>query len=450
MIDGVGHDKKLASHSAGTFKRCVDNSTSRFEIMRVDLRYGEGSLPIELDSSTENIVPRTVDVHPNTSAELLRVLEDPIDSPPLSKIVSEANSISIVVNRIEHPNLVQNMLHFLLNSVETFSFNPDDITILYAPNPEQRVSSYEIDEMLGSPESRGHSFVLHDSKSKDLKLVGETPSHSTPVVINERFLCADVKIGLGEIRPDVFTGASGGRMSVLPYVSGDRTIRRNAKLRSVGDSSPFSISTPSCIDMIEASKLSGLDFIANYVADWQGNVAHIFAGNPYTSWETGVDAAEPLARAIFGRRADIAIVSAGGFPCDLTLYDAIDSLHAACEVTENGGAIVLVAECSNDVGPTGFLRGVSDYSTAHEISIAAETGFELGYEKAKFLWNVLDSRKLIICSRLRRSLVEERFRSTSVKDPQEGLEVAKRFLASKQRIAVIPDGIRTVPRFRNS
>ena len=318
MIDGVSHDKKLASHSAGTFKRCVDNSTSRFEIMRVDLRYGEGSLPIELDSSTENIVPRTVDVHPNTSAELLRVLEDPIDSPPLSKIVSEANSISIVVNRIEHPNLVQNMLHFLLNSVETFSFNPDDITILYAPNPEQRVSSYEIDEMLGSPESRGHSFVLHDSKSKDLKLVGETPSHSTPVVINERFLCADVKIGLGEIRPDVFTGASGGRMSVLPYVSGDRTIRRNAKLRSVGDSSPFSISTPSCIDMIEASKLSGLDFIANYVADWQGNVAHIFAGNPYTSWETGVDAAEPLARAIFGRRADIAIVSAGGFPCDLT------------------------------------------------------------------------------------------------------------------------------------
>ena len=417
--------------------------------MRVDLGYGEGSLPIELDSSTENIVPQTVDVHPNISAELLRVLEDPIDSSPLSKIVSEANSISIVVNRIEHLNLVQKLLHFLLNSVETFSFNPDDITILYPLTPEQRVSSYEIDEMLGSPESRGHSLVLHDSKSKHLKLVGETPSHSTPVVVNERFLCADIKIGLGEIRPDVFTGATGGRMSVLPYVSGDRTIRRNAKLRSIGDFNPFSISTPSCIDMNEASQLSGLDFIANYVADWQGNVAHIFAGNPYSSWEAGVDAAESIARADFGRRADIAIVSAGGSPCDLTLYDAIDSLHAACEVTENGGAIVLVAECSNDVGPKGFLRGVSDYSTANEISIAAETGFEIGYEKARFLWNVLDSRKLVICSRLRRSLVEERFRSTSVKDPQEGLEVAESLLASKQRIAVIPDGIRTVPRFQN-
>jgi nickel-dependent lactate racemase len=428
----------------------VDNSTSRFEIMRVDLRYGEGSLPIELDSSTETIVPRTVNVHPNTSAELLRVLENPIDSPPLSKIVSEANSISIVVNRIEHPNLVQNLLHFLLNSVETFSFNPDDISILYAPTPEQRVQSDEIDEMLGSPESRGHSLVLHNSNSKDLQLVGETPSHSTPVIVNERFLCADIKIGLGEIRPDVFTGATGGRMSVLPYVSGDRTIRRNAKLRIAGALKPFSISTPSCIDMIEASQLSGLDFVANYVADWQSNVAHIFAGDPYSSWEAGVVAAEPLARAVIGRRADIAIVSAGGSPCDLTLYDAIDSLHAAYEATENGGAIVLVAECGNDVGPKGFLRGVSDYSSAHEISIATETGFELGYEKAKFLWNILNSRKLVICSRLRRSLVEERFRSISVKDPQEGLEVAKSLLASKQRIAVIPDGIRAVPRFRNS
>lgn len=416
--------------------------------MRVDLRYGDGSLPIELDSSTDVVKPQTVEVHPNTSSELLRVLEDPIDSQPLSEIVSEANSIAIVVNRIEHPELVRNLLHFLLNSVETFSFNPDDITILYPLSPEQRASLDEIDEMLGFPQSRGHSLVLHDASSKDLKLVGETPSHSTPVVANERFLCADAKIGLGEIRPDVFMGATGGRMSVLPYVSGDRTIHRNARLR-IHDFGPFAISTPSCVDMIEASQLGGLDFIANYVADWQGNVANIFAGDPYSSWKAGVESAKPVARANFARRADIAIVSAGGSPCDLTLYDAIDSLHAACEVTEIGGAIVLVAECSNDVGPNGFLRGASDFSSSDEVSVAAETNFEIGLEKAKFLWSVLDSRELVICSRLRRSLVDERFHSTSVKDPQEGLEVAKGLLASSKRIAVLPDGIRSVPNFDN-
>lgn len=418
--------------------------------MRVDLRYGEGSLPLELDASVEYIAPRSIDVHPNTSIELLRVLENPIDSHPLSELVSEVNSVSIVVNKIEHPELIRNLLHFFLDSVETFSFNPDDITILYPLGPEERTTSTEIDKLLGFPESRGHSLVLHSPNSKDLKLVGETPSHSTPVVVNERFLCADMKIGLGGIRSDTFSGATGGRMSVLPHVSGHRTIRQNAKLRNTQDFGPFVITTPSCIDMVEASKLSGLDFIVNYVSDWQGNVGHIFAGDPYTSWEAGVNRAVPLARAEFSRRADIAIVSAAGFPHDMTLYDAIDSLYAACEVTENGGAIVLVAECRNDVGPNGFLSGISNYSTPDEVSIAAETGFEVGFDKAQFLWNVLSSRKLVICSQLRRTLVEEQFRSTSVRNPQEGLEVAKGLLASNKKIAVIPDGIRTVPHFKNN
>jgi nickel-dependent lactate racemase len=440
---------KLASHSCCNFKWQMDNITSGFERMRVNLRYGDGSLPIELDSSVVTVEPKTIEGHPGPSSELLRVLENPIDSRPLSEIVSEANSISIVVNKVEHNKLVQDFLHFLLNSVETFSFNPDEITVLYSIDVDKRVPSDVIDELLGSPQSRGHSLVLHDASSKDHKLVGETPTFSTPVAANERFLCADVKIGLGEIRPDVFAGATGGRMSVLPYVSGSRTIRQNSKLRLLQDAAPFTTSTPSCIDMIEASQLGGLDFIANYVADWRGHVAHIFAGNPYSSWELGVDAAKQLAHADISRRADIAIVSAGGFPCDLTLFDAIDSLHAACEVTEYGGAIILVAECSNDVGPTGFLRGVSDFSSAEEVSIAAETGFEVGFEKAKFLWKVLDSRRLVICSRLRRSLVEERFHSISVKDPQEGLEVAKGLLTSSKRIVVLSDGIRAVPHFEN-
>ncbi len=418
--------------------------------MRIDLRYGEGFLPLELSTSVETIVPQTIEVHSNVSAELLRALENPIDSPPLSKLVSNATSVSIVVNQIEHTELVRNLLQFLLNSVETFSYNPDDITIIYPLDSEQRITSSEIDDMLGSPESRGHSLVLHNPSSKEnLNLVGETPSNSTPVLVNERFLGTDLKIGLGEIRPDVFVGATGGRMSVLPFVSGNRTITRNAKLRTTRAFGPFALTTPACVDMTEASKLSGLDFIANYVSDWQGSIAHIFAGNPYSSWESGVGTAKTLANADFTRRADIAIVSAGGFPYDRTLSEAIASIYAAYDVTENGGAIVLVAECSQGVGPKGLVRGISEFSSENEVSAASETGFEVGFDKAQFFWNVLTSRKLVICSQLRTSLVEERHGCTVVRNVQEGLEVARSMLASNKKIAVIPDGIRTVPYFRN-
>ena len=83
------------------------------------------------------------------------------------------------------------------------------------------------------------------------------------------------------------------------------------------------------------------------------------------------------------------------------------------------------AECEGDVGPKGFIRGITEFSSEEEVLTAAETDFEFGLEKARFFWNVLSSRKIVICSRLRESLVEERLHCTAVKDPQEGLEAAQ-------------------------
>jgi nickel-dependent lactate racemase len=420
--------------------------------MRVDLRYGEGSLPLELSDrfSIEQILPQTVTEHPNIASELLRVLESPIDSLPFSQRVSEVDSIAIVVNRIERRELIEELLHSLLNSVETFSFNPDNVSIIYPITSGERILKTDVDDLLGNPESRGHLLILHKPDDKtSLKLVGETPTHSTPVHVNEGYLCADMKMGLGEIRPDVFYGATGGRMSVIPSVSGKRTIDRNAKLRATRDIGPFNMETPSCIDMLETSQLAGLDFIVNSVSDWQGNLAHIVAGDPYSSWRTGVDSAATLARADYSRRSDIAIVSAGGNPHDTTLYNAIDSLYPAYEATEHGGSIVLVAECGGDVGPRGFVHGMSEYSSEDEVLTAVETNFEIGMEKARFFWNVLSSRKIVICSRLRESLVEERLHCTAVKDPQEGLEAAQNMLVSSKKVAILNDGLRNTPKLSN-
>jgi nickel-dependent lactate racemase len=420
--------------------------------MRVDLRYGDGFLPLELDSdlSIEQLVPKTVTKHPNALSELLRVQESPIDSPPLSERVSEVDSIAIVVNRFEHHKLIEDFLLSLLSSVETFAFDPDDISIIYPVLPGEQIMKDEVDDLLGNPEGRGHMLVLHrPEKEADLSHIGETPSYSTPVYVNEAFLCADLKIGLGEIRPDVFYGATGGRMSVIPNVSGIRTINRNAKLKVGKTIGQFMMETPSCIDMLEIAQIAGLDFIINTVLDWQGNLAQVVAGDSRSAWKSGIESAFHLASADYTKKADIVVVSAGGKPLDNTLYDAIDSLYPALEVTEHGASIVLVAECSDDVAPEGFLRGMSEHSSEEEVLIASDTGFELGMEKAYFFWNVLNSRNVIICSRLRESLVEERLHCTAVKDLQEGLEVAQSMLASSKKIAILNDGLRTTPRLRN-
>jgi nickel-dependent lactate racemase len=197
--------------------------------------------------------------------------------------------------------------------------------------------------------------------------------------------------------------------------------------------------------MAEACSMAGLDFILNSVEDWKGTVAEVFSGSPTESWELGVSAAQNLANVSLGQRYDLAVVSAGGFPTDGTLYDATEALNAGFQATRRDGVIMLVAECSKGVGPNGFLNGVSRFDSENDVLLAVETDFEIGMERARYLLRILESRTLILCSRLRSSLVEESLSCIPVRNPEEGLEVARQLTTPRARIAAFVDGTRTNP-----
>jgi nickel-dependent lactate racemase len=203
-----------------------------------------------------------------------------------------------------------------------------------------------------------------------------------------------------------------------------------------------------CADMEDVSKIAGLDFIINAIPDCDDNVAHITTGESNSAWLQGVDVCRTMTEVAVQKRADIAIVSTGGGSFDDTLFAAVDSLFAAHCATEHAGSILLIAECSEGPGPSGFLRGVSDCTSPSEVALLSETNFELGMEKAQLFWKILSSRNLIICSRLRESLVSERLHSLAVRDPQEGFELARTQMVSNPRVIIIPHGHKTLPIFR--
>ncbi|MGY5880312.1 MAG: lactate racemase domain-containing protein [Candidatus Thorarchaeota archaeon] len=420
--------------------------------MRFDLRYGAESLPLEISGRlpVDSLVPITVEESIDANRAIIDALEKPLESDSFSRIISRVCSVAVVVNGGHDIELNTILLNTILESLRASISGPTNISII---NPLEFIHPTPRDDPLHQMDLQdrdGYQQILHKSReNEDLCFVGETPTHCTPLYVNNAFMDAEFKIGIGTIRSDIFAGATGGRMSVLPYCSGIKSISRNYKLRATNSGGPFVTDSAVCIDLEEASKLACLDFIVNAIPDWKGNLNGVFAGNPYTAWNRGVSQAKSLTETFFHHKADIAIVSAGGSLNDRTLYDAIDALHAGKEATEHGGVIVLVAECLEGPGPDGFIRGVSECNSSEEISILAETGFELGMEKARFFVDILNSRKVIICSRLRESLVAERFRCSAVKDPQEGYELAKSLIVSSPRIAVIPNGIRTLPRMKN-
>ncbi len=421
--------------------------------MRFDLRYGAGSLPLDISRRIpfETLLPISVEDSIDTERTIMNALENPIDSSSFSRIISQVDSICIVVNGGQDIELVSTLLNTVLESLHASMSGPSNISIIYPMGFIDSTSRDKTSKIIKLYDQGYYQQILHDPRmGEDLCFVGETPTHCTPVYVNKAFMDAEVKIGIGTIRSDVFVGATGGRMSVIPYSSGIKSISHNYKLQATNSNNPFDTGSAACIDLEEASRLACLDFIINAIPDWKDNLRGIIAGNPYTAWYNGVAMAKSMTETYFSHKADIAFVSAGGSSNDRTLYDAVDSLHAGKEATEHGGVIVLIAECVEGAGPDGFVRGVSECNSQEEISLLAETGFEIGMEKARFFVDILSSRKVIICSRLRESLIAERFRSTAVKDPQEGYEVAKTSMVSNPRIAVIPQGNGTLPIMKNS
>jgi len=416
--------------------------------MRFDLRYGDGSLPLELSGrlTVDTLLPRTVENLIDIKRTIVEVLEKPIDSSPFSQIASRASSAAIVVNGEQDIDLIPSLLNAVLEYLQASISSPTDISVIYPIEPQDSATRTDIVKKLDGPQRDGYQLVLHDSReNENLSFVGETPTHCTPVYVNKVFMDADVKIGIGTIRSNIFVGATGGRMSVLPHSSGFKSISRNIKLRAIHSVGPFVTDSAVCIDLEEASRLASLDFILNAIPDWKGNLNSIVSGEPYTAWENGVLVSKKMTETIFHHKADIAIVSAGGSYSDLTLFDAMDALYAGRAATDHGGIIVLIAECAEGPGPDGFIRGVSECSSSEEVSVLVEIGFEIGMEKARFFREILNSRKVIICSRIRESLITEKFHCSAVRDPQEGYELARSLIVSSPRLAIIPDGTRILP-----
>ncbi len=411
--------------------------------MRFDLQYGAGLLPLEISEriSLNLSHPVTCKSAIDIDKKLLRVIENPHEADSLSHIVSHANSVAIVVNGDADIELTNLLLSKLLYNIRSSISRIQDLIVIYPSDSKYTIPDDIVTDI---------QLIQHDINLKEeSEFIGETPTYSTPVQVNSAFLNSDITIGLGTIRSSIFVGATGGRMSVIPHCANLRSILRNTKLQATHPVGPFLTDNAVNTDLLEASQLAGLDFIINAIPDWKNNINDIVAGNPYSSWIHGVSVARSMTESFYKHKADIAIVSAGGTTYDTTLFDAVDALYSGKEATEHGGVIVLVAECANGIGPNGFMKGVSECNSEKEVSLLAETNFENGMEKSRFFWEILKSRKLIICSRLRQSLITERFHSSAVKDPQEGYEVARSLIVSSPRVAVIPHGIRTLPIMKN-
>ena len=119
--------------SAGNFKRNVTNAKLGLPLMRFDLRYGDGSLRLELPDRLEvdHLEPTTTDDGIDLERSIIQSLENPIDSKPLSQIIAEAKSFAIVVNSQCDLELNSILLLELLEHFRSSTSNPTNVSVIF-------------------------------------------------------------------------------------------------------------------------------------------------------------------------------------------------------------------------------------------------------------------------------------------------------------------------------
>jgi nickel-dependent lactate racemase len=260
----------------------------------------------------------------------------------------------------------------------------------------------------------------------------------TPVEILESVASSDLIVATGNIEYHYYAGYSGGAKAVLPGVSSDASVIKNHELMRDPAAVSGRLDSPVRLDMEDAAKVAGLDFILNTVLNSRKEIVLSVAGDFLQAHRAGAAAVDQMYRCVV-EPADIVVTCAGGRPKDLNLFQAQKALDNAKNAALPGGTIILLAECSEGLGHQVFERWAREAASAEECWERFGREYEFGGHKAAFLARASLQHHLILVSSLPRDKAEMCF-MTPARTLEEALSLARERQGKDARMLVMPHG----------
>ena len=329
-------------------------------------RYGNTTvtLPIEENQVIGVIEGNETPVLDDIEGELYKVLDNPIESAPLSEVASKASSIAIIVSDMTRFWMRQDIIVPLLVRylVEKCGRKYEDLEIIIATGTHVGGSEEELRTLVTSDIYDKVKTVNHDCRADDLVYLGTT-SYGTPVKVNKDAADADLVICLGAATYHVMAGFGGGRKSILPGISSLETIKHNHAYSLAPDKfitnpeigNGVLDGNPLNEDMLEAAAMMKNLFMVTLVTDTEFRLSSIFAGHWRKSWEAACEEVRRIYRVPVKEKADVVITSCGGFPKDESLYQGTKAVDNVISALKDGGTLVLLLEGRNGGGSPDYF-----------------------------------------------------------------------------------------------
>lgn len=410
-------------------------------IKKIPLAFGSTVIKLEIPERNISsvILPSEPEKMGDAAFLIKKALENPIKSRRLSEIVNPDSRVAIIVSDVTRPTPTAKILPPLLEELRLGGAKDENIKIIFALGLHRHQTEEESKKLVGEEIYKNIRCIQHDTRR--CKCIGVT-SRGTPIEIFEDVLDADIIIGTGSIEFHYYAGYSGGAKSVLPGVSSQEAVLTNHKMMIEEKAVSGRVDGPVRQDMEEAAKISGLDFILNVVLDSKKEIVAAIAGDFIEAHRKGVEVVDSMYK-VPVEPADAVIVSCGGFPKDINLFQANKALDNATQAVKEGGSIILVAECAEGIGNQVYERWNRECRSPEEAIERFKHCFEFGGHKTAIVAKIAKKFKLYLVSKL----PDEQTR-TAFFTPMASLEDALSAVLSKNpdaKIHLMPHGGQTLP-----
>ncbi|HEX6046696.1 MAG TPA: nickel-dependent lactate racemase [Pyrinomonadaceae bacterium] len=373
-----------------------------------DLAYGRTSIKFSTDDDRFAIISDDATAQPPlTDVQIGAAFDSPIASPPLDEIAGSDDSVLIVVSDATRATASAHMVNLLVRRLVQAGVSPGNIAVIFATGIHRRVTEEEKRELLTPFIVQRIRTLDHDAyDSAKLVSLGTTAS-GLPVEVSSALREFSRVILIGGINFHYFAGFTGGRKSVCPGLASATTIEathmlafdfeRGGRKAGVG---PGLLEGNAVHEECERiAELVAPAFGINTIVDESKRAVNVFCGDWRLAHRAGCEHYLEHHSFPIAAKRDVVVVSCGGFPHDINMIQAHKALDMAAHACNDGGTIVLLAECANGLGRDDFLKWF-DAADSRALENRLRNGYEVNGQTAWSLLTKAERFRVCVVSQL--------------------------------------------------
>lgn len=330
-----------------------------------ELRYGKKTVKIDVSEarSVSYLYGNDMPCIENLPEAFRHAVEEGCVGTPLKNRVQADDRITIILSDItrfwmRQDKVCELLVRYLIGECGVAAEN---IAVLIALGTHRPMTNSELETLASAYVYARCRVENHDCDAPNLVEVGQT-SFGNRVQVHP--LCVGRKvITVGGTVHHLMAGYGGGRKSILPGVCSRSTIRYNHAMALDPHEAHSSemigsgklTKNPIHEDMDEAAALVNPVMGVNIVVNAQNEHAGLFCGDFREAWHTSCAFCQQYYGKQIAEESDVVIVSCGGYPKDLNLYQGVKSLLNGINALKKGGTFVFLCECPEGGGAPDFF-----------------------------------------------------------------------------------------------